>query len=175
MLATPTDNESGSRTEIEILARLVEVAYRGDPSHSLLANLGDLREEDWTATPPGGSRSIADILEHAGWCKWMYEDYAFGFAALRGDQPPLVPAGNARARSRDELLAWMDAGHARWLASIRALPNDAELDRPRLANWGEQLPTRELIRILIAHDIYHAGEINHIRAILQGSDRWVYE
>jgi uncharacterized damage-inducible protein DinB len=164
MLTIPAPDQPGSRTEIEILASLVEEAYRGAASSSLLANLRDLREEDWIAAPPGGCRSIADILEHAGWCKWMYEDYAFGSAMLRGDQPPLVPADNARAR--DELLAWMDAGHARWLASIRALPDDVELDRLRLANWGEQLPTRELIRILIAHDIYHAGEINHIRAVL---------
>jgi len=28
---------------------------------------------------------------------------------------------------------------------------------------------------MIAHDFYHAGEINHIRALLQGTDRWPYE
>jgi hypothetical protein len=27
---------------------------------------------------------------------------------------------------------------------------------------------------MIAHDFYHAGEINHLRALLQGSDRWPY-
>ena len=43
-------------------------------------------------------RSIADILEHVGWSKWMYEDYAFGSAAMRGDQPLLIPADGARSR-----------------------------------------------------------------------------
>jgi hypothetical protein len=164
-----------SRTAIDTLAWLIEEAFEGDPSHSLLANLRDLREEDWTATPSGSTRSIADILEHVGWSKWMYEDYAFGPASMRGDQPPLVPEGGARSRPHDKLLVWLTEGHQRWLASVRALPDDAELDRARLTNWGDRLPTRVLIRIMIAHDLYHAGEINHLRALLQGTDRWPYD
>ena len=105
----------------------------------------------------------------------MYEDYAFGSASLRGDRPPLVPQADARSRPYGELLAWLTEGHRRWLNSVRALANDSELDKDRLTNWGERLPTRDIIRIMIAHDFYHAGEINHIRALLQGTDRWPYE
>lgn len=168
-------NSSRSHTAIDTLAWLIEEAFDGDPSHSLLANLHDLREEDWTATVGGSGRSIADILEHVGWSKWMYEDYAFGTASLRGDQPPLIPAGGARSRPRPELLAWLTEGHRRWLGSVRALGDDSELERERLTNWGERLPTRHIIRIMIAHDFYHAGEINHLRALLQQTDRWPYD
>jgi hypothetical protein len=163
---------SGCHTEIDTLARLVEEAYQGEPMHSLHANLRTLRAEDWMVIPPGGGRCIGEIVEHAGWCKWMYEDYAFGAASLHGDQPPLVPADGTRARPREKLLAWLDEGHRRWLSSIRALSDDTELDRERLAWWGDRLPTRRLIQILIAHDFYHAGEINHLRALIQGTDRW---
>jgi len=166
---------TGTRTAIETLARLIEDAFQGDPDQSLLASLRDLRGEDWTALPPGAGRSIADILEHVGWAKWMYEDCAFGPATLRGDQPPMVPAHGARARPRGELLAWLHEGHRRWIASVRALPDDAGLERNRLTNWGDHLPTRTLIRIMIGHDFYHAGEINHLRALLQATDRWPYE
>jgi len=166
---------ASTRIAVATLAWLIADAFEGDPAHSLLANLRDLRDEDWTALPSGGGRSVADILEHVAWCKWMYEDYAFGSASLRGDQPPLVPAGGARSRPRDELLVWLTDGHRRWLASVRALPDDAELDRDRLTNWGERLPARVLIRIMIAHDLYHAGEINHLRALLHGTDRWPYD
>ena len=166
---------ASSRTAIDTLAWLIDDAFAGDPAHSLLANLRDLPDEDWTALPPSGGRSIADILEHVAWSKWMYEDYAFGSASLRGDQPPLVPAQGARSRPRDQLLAWLTDGQRRWLASVRALPNDTELDRERLTNWGERLPTRVIIRILIAHDLYHAGEINHLRALLRGTDSWPYD
>ena len=171
----PDRESAGSHTAIDTLAWLIEDAFEGDPDHSLLANLRDVREEDWRALPPGAGRSIADILEHVAWSKWMYEDYAFGQASLRGDRPPLVPPNGERARPHEELLSWLKAGHQRWLASVRALPDDAELDRDRLANWGERLPTRVLIRIMIAHDLYHAGEINHLRALLHGTDRWPYE
>jgi hypothetical protein len=168
--ASPTN----FHTAIETLAWLIEDAFQCDPDHSVLANLRDLREEDWTALPPGAGRSVAGIPEHIGWGKWMYENYAFGSASLRGDRPPLVPAEGARSWPRAELLAWLSDGHRRWLASVRALADDAELGRDRLTNWGERLPIRVLIRIMIGHDLYHAGEINHLRALLHGSDRWPY-
>jgi hypothetical protein len=166
---------SGSRTAIDTLAWLIEEAFEGDPEHSLLANLRDLQEEDWTALPDGAGRSIADILEHVAWAKWMYEDYAFGTASMRGDIPPLVPPDGGRARPPEQLLEFLTEGHKRWLASVRALADDSELARERLTNWGERLPTSIIIRIMIAHDLYHAGEINHLRCLLQGTDRWPYD
>jgi uncharacterized damage-inducible protein DinB len=163
-----------SRIALDTLCWLIEDAFIGDLSLSLMRNLTDLREEDWTALLPGGGRSIADILEHVGWCKWMYEDYAFGNASMCGDQPPLIPADGASSRPRDELMAWLKEGHYKWLASVRSLPDDHELEIERLTNWGETLPTVTIIRIMIGHDYYHAGEINHLRALLQGNDRWEY-
>jgi uncharacterized damage-inducible protein DinB len=160
---------------IDTLCWLIEDAFAGDLAQSLLSNLKDLREEDWVALPPGGERSIADILEHVGWCKWMYEDYAFGTASLPGDKPPLVPGGNRHSRPPAELLAWLKEGHSKWLGSVRALSDDRELERDRLTNWGEWMKTRTIIRIMISHDYYHAGEINHLRSLLQGTDHWEYE
>ena len=175
MSKNQTLRTSGTRTGIETLSWMIDDAFKGEGSDSLLSNLGDLGKEDWTALPPGGGRSIADILEHVGWCKWMYEDYAFGRTTLRGDQPPLIPTGGVRARPHDELLLWLKEGHNKWLSSVRLLKDDGELDIERLTNWGERLPTRTIIGIMIGHDYYHAGEINHLRALIQGTDRWVYE
>jgi len=163
-----------SRVAIETLARLGEDAFEGDSDESLIANLRDMRDGDWTTRPAGGGRTIADILEHVGWAKWMYEDYAFGSGTMRGDEPPLIPAHGATSRPHGELLEWLREGHRRWLTSVRALPEDAELDHERLTNWGDRLPTRDIIRIMIGHDFYHAGEINHARALLQATDRWPY-
>lgn len=98
---------SRSRTVIDTPAWLIEDAFDGEPSHSLLAKLRDLREEDWTALPKGSGRSIADILEYVGWCKRMYEDYAFGAASMRGDEPPLIPAHGVPSRPREEFLTWL--------------------------------------------------------------------
>jgi len=166
---------AANRIALETLLWLGDEAFEDDASNSLMSSVHDLREDDWSALPSGGHRSIGAILEHVGWAKWMYEDYAFGRASLRGDQPPLIPAGGVVARPHDELLGWLTEGHRRWIASVRALANDAELDRERLTNWGERLPTRTLIAIQIGHDYYHAGEINHLRALLRGTDRWPYD
>jgi hypothetical protein len=168
------NNPTGSRVIIDSLCWLIEDAFEGDQSQSLLGNIKNIREVDWEALPPGGGRNIAEILEHVGWAKWMYEDYAFSTANLRGDQPPLIPAGGSGSRPHDELLTWLKEGHYKWLASVRSLPDDAELERDRLTNWGEWMKTRTIIRIMIGHDYYHAGEINHLRSVLQGNDRWEY-
>jgi len=168
-------NLPSHRSGIQMLCWLVEQAYDGDPHQSLLANLRKLRDQDWTALPPGGGRSTADILEHVAWAKWMYNNYAFGSADLKGDVPPLVPRDGLRSRPRLELLSWLNEGHSLWLLSIQSLSDDSELDHDRLTNWGERLPTRIIIWNLIAHDLYHAGEINHLRALLQADDRWRYE
>ena len=42
--------------------------------------------------------------------------------------------------------------------------------KPRTGPWGTQHETRWLIKTMIEHDIYHAGEINHLRALAQGND-----
>ena len=43
-----------------------------------------------------------------------------------------------------------------------------------MTNWGELRPTRWIIAAMITHDAYHAGEINHLRSLLDGDDRWRY-
>ncbi|HTG42662.1 MAG TPA: DUF664 domain-containing protein, partial [Methylomirabilota bacterium] len=58
---------------------------------------------------------------------------------------------------------------------VAALADDSELDVLRLTNWGEQRPTRWIIATMITHDAYHAGEINHIRSLLDGDDRWRFQ
>ena len=32
-----------------------------------------------------------------------------------------------------------------------------------------------LITTVIGHDMYHAGEVNHLRSVLEGDDRWAFE
>ncbi len=175
MSTNPPGDNPQNHMILDTLCWLTTEAFDSSSASSLMSNLKNLRESDWTALSPGGGRSIADILEHVGWSKWMYEDYAFGTASLRGDQPPLIPENGARSRPPVELITWLKEGHSKWLSSVRALADDSELERERLTNWGEWMKTRKIIRIMIGHDYYHAGEINHLRALLQGNDRWEYE
>jgi hypothetical protein len=71
-------------------------------------------------------------------------------------------------------VPWLTRGHERLRDSIAEL-SDAVLDQPRMTNWGELKATRWIIAIMIEHDIYHAGEINHLRSIHDGDDSWEYD
>ena len=49
---------------------------------------------------------------------------------------------------------------------------DASLDDTRTTHWGEAKPRRWFAVTMIEHLLYHAGEINHIRALAQKNDNW---
>ena len=165
------------RAGIDTLLYLLDEAFRGsgieesNESQALLTNLATVSDEVWSVVPAGGARSIEAIALHVGACKVMYDDYAFGGASLQFATPEVEPwtAGAAR---REDVIPWLEAAHERLAAHVAALGDDAELDRPRPTNWGEQRPTRWMVAAMITHDAYHAGEINHIRSLHDGDDRW---
>jgi uncharacterized damage-inducible protein DinB len=159
---------------ISQLLYLLDEAFESTTNaHSLLGNLRSLASEDWRWVPAGGSRSIGEIVRHVGGCKFMYHDYAFGGATLTWEDP-LVDGVDALASSASA-IEWLRAGQERLRRSIAALDDDAELLRLRLTNWGEHEETRWIIAVLIQHDLYHAGEINHLRSLHQATDRWAYD
>jgi uncharacterized damage-inducible protein DinB len=156
------------------LLYLLDEAFESTTNdHSLLGNLGSLRTEDWLWVPAGGSRSIRDIVRHVGGCKYMYHDYAFGGATLTWEDPLID--GVDTLDSSESAITWLRAGQERLRQSICALDNDAELLRLRLTNWGEREETRWIVAVMIQHDLYHAGEINHLRSLHHGTDRWEYD
>ena len=168
-MSTPT-----APPAISQLLYLLDEAFESTTNEqALLGNLRALVPEDWLWVPPGGHRSIRDIVRHVGGCKFMYHDYAFGGATLTWEDP--LVDGVDTLDSSVSAIAWLRAGQERLRQSIAALDDDAELLRPRLTNWGAWEETRWIIAVMIQHDLYHAGEINHLRSLRQGTDRWAYE
>jgi uncharacterized damage-inducible protein DinB len=161
---------------VEEIRYLLDEAFAGEgiaetnESQSLLANLAAVDDARWTAVPDGGRRSIVSVALHVGSCKVMYDDYAFGSGSLSWDDPAVVP-WHADDAPRQETVAWLRAVHARLIEHVSALRED-DLAVPRPTNWGELRETRWLLATLVQHDAYHAGEINHIRAMLSGDDAW---
>lgn len=155
---------------------LMEEAFRGrgieetNESQSLLANLATVDDTSWRALPSVGSRTIESIVLHVGSCKIMYDEYAFGPGRRSWDDPALVPWLEGQAPRADS-IQWLTEAHERLLEHVRAL-DDGDLPRLRLANWGEQRETRWLLSTLLQHDTYHAGEINHLRALTTSDDAW---
>ena len=154
------------------LLHLLDEAFEGTDWHALVSNLHALALEDWSWVPPGGHRSIRDIVQHVGGSKYMYHDYAFGNATLTWDTP--LVAGDGVLATSTSAIGWLREGQERLRLSIAAL-DDAELLRPRMTNWGELKETRWIVSIMIQHDCYHAGEINHLRSLRQQTDRWAHD
>jgi uncharacterized damage-inducible protein DinB len=165
-----------ARGGIDTLVYLLDEAFRGagieesNESQALLTNLATVPADHWRALPAGAARSIHDIAGHIGACKIMYDDYAFGGGTLQFGTQEVEPW--ASGGSPDEIVAWLSGAHARLVEHVAALEDDGDLDVPRPTNWGELRPTRWIVAAMITHDAYHAGEINHLRSLLDGDDRW---
>jgi len=162
---------------VAVYLELLESAFRRPPgpdgdSHSLLGNLHTVEAGHWDARPAGGVRTVRDIVLHVGSSKFMYADHAFGNASYSWAAPPAWPEDWATMPPA-ALLEWLADGHELLREAASALDADG-LESPRRTPWGEPWPARRIIESMIAHDHYHAGEINHIRALLSGNDAWAY-
>jgi uncharacterized damage-inducible protein DinB len=159
------------RAAVETLAYLLDEAFEGNEEHSLLGNLTHVTPEDWLARPVEGGRTIRAIAKHAGIVKHLYWEHLFGPARLSyGDISALSPPDAERA-DIEGMKAWMRDGHRKFRDGVLALTDD-QLAEPRQNHAGEAGDTRWIIGTVIQHDVYHAGEINHLRAQRQGDDRW---
>lgn len=103
----------------------------------------------------------------------MYTDYAFGSRSLTWDSREVAP-WPPDDPPMQEVIDWLGKVHESLMTHVRGL-TDAELTQLRPANWGEEKETRWLLSTLLQHDVYHAGEINRMRSILAGEDRWQWE
>ncbi len=162
-----TEPQPPSRSGVSQILYLLDRAFDGTEWHSLLGNLQPVTPEDWLWVPPDGRRSIRDIVEHVSAAKFIYQHHAFGEATLHWDDPILV--GGERLSTIPSAIEWLRENHARLRQSIADL-DDTELLRPRPNFRGQLKETRWLIATMIEHDLYHAGEINHIRCLHQQND-----
>jgi hypothetical protein len=108
------------RGAIEALLDLLDEAFRGrgieasNESQALLTNLATVTDEQQRALPARATRTIEAIGLHAGACKVMYDDYAFGSGTLRFGTPAVEPWGPDGPAPRDELVGWLEDAHARF-------------------------------------------------------------
>lgn len=163
------------RARVAELLGLLDWAFAGETEHSLMANLRDVDVEAWLWAPNGSGRSIQQVVGHVGGCIYMYDNHAFGDGTMTWTDAIVTRWDASQGKSSpsmQDVLAWLEDGQRHLMGSISAL-DDAELARPR-SRVGETRETRWIIRHLIEHELYHAGEVNHIRALAQRTDRWPY-
>jgi hypothetical protein len=102
-------------------------------------------------------------------CQAPLLDAAWGTGTLTGD---LTEEGvKAAGRSPAEVVAYAREGQGKLLAALGAL-TEAGFDAHVRVHWGETMPARHVFATLMEHDLYHAGELNVLRSVLRGVDRW---
>lgn len=176
-----------SRAVVDSLVYLLDEAFEGigQPWDSMLGNLASINEDDWLWVPPGGARMIRTVTSHVGGASYLYFDRVFGSYAVFGD--PIkswnAPAGNLGVGTEEldstrrlekeppmaDVIAWVTE-RARAFRDAVAELDDAALSEQRVNHRGQPHPVRWFIGLMIQHYTYHAGEINHIRALHQGND-----
>ena len=164
-----------TRSGIELLLYMLDRSFVADASfgtwHSFLVNLADVKDDDWLWAPEGGERTIFQIVQHAGEVKYVYDNQAFGDASIHWERPGSIPSIKATT-PREEVVRWLTEGHQRLRDHVAALADDSELLTMRRGLWSDQHQARWLITQVIQHDLYHAGELNHIRALHHKNDQW---
>lgn len=160
-----------SRAVVNELIMLLDQAFERpanagptDGWHSLLANLTNVRAEDWDWLPPNGKRSIHHLAVHCGFAFRVYANNGFGPGTL-----PVPGAAYEGPPGKEPVIAWLKEGHAILRDSIASTTDEA-LGEIMRTHWGEEKPRIWFLRTMIEHTLYHAGEINHIRALAQDND-----
>jgi hypothetical protein len=164
-------SRSGIEQLLYMLDRTFEPGSLFGSWHSFLVNLADVRDEDLLWKPDGGERSIFEVVEHVGIVQYGYDSAMFGDGSMSWDKEGSIPT-ILPTTPRDEMVAWLRDGHQRLRSHIAALEDDAELLALRNDPWGTEHEARWLITQVIQHDLYHAGELNHIRALRHRNDEW---
>lgn len=170
-----------SRAAVEQLLYLLDEAFQGieQPWHSVLGNLRSVTDQDWLWVPPNGARSIRALTAHIGGAIHLYDDHAFG----QGTSGWNDPAGGLGFGMEDlqsyevldneppmaDVIAWATETHSRFREHVAGL-DDEGLRLQRRNHRGDMREIRWFVSVMIQHDLYHAGEINHIRALSQGND-----
>lgn len=159
-----------ARCRIEELLRILDRAFESG-EQSLLNNLASVTEAEWEALPDGAERSIRDIVHHIGMFKYMYANHAFHDGTMDYGEEPASPPAESLASPAAAIL-WLRRAQVYLRGSFNQLPDDVELIADRKAHWGGLVPTLQLIDTMHEHDVYHAGEINRTRGMLQRTDGW---
>jgi len=108
---------------------------------------------------PGPFTTIGWRLVHVAESKLMYHEYAFGDARLSW---PEIDSTHTAAEAVASLGRWQAL-----LDDDLAATQEANLEQPRLTNWGEEWPTWRIFWTMIEHDIHHGAEIGALRDLLR--------
>lgn len=108
-------------------------------------------------------------MNHIGIVFLAYENHVFGDGTQGWDDPAID--GVLPGTDPESMIAWLRQAHARFRSSVANLGDDQLME---MCPWGAPWTYQRIIEVVIQHPIYHIGEINYARAILQGNNDWLH-
>ncbi len=162
-----------TRSGIEQLLYMMDRAFDADTSFGTWhasCQLGDVRDE----TGSGARRRQAVDLRYRaarGRGQVRLRQLCVRRRLRHWQHGGAIPTIEATT-PRQDVAAWLTEGQQRLRDHVAALTDDSELLAMRPDIWGTQHETRWLVTQVIQHDLYHAGELNHIRALRHQNDEW---
>jgi hypothetical protein len=153
-------------SRLSLMSFLLDSAYT-----TLRQNAEHLGLDEALFVPRGGYRSVLGTLKHAAAWSHVYHSFAFDAHPRKWSQldwPHGVRDGVVKSQAYvDDVIAWMDAAHHNWQASLRGV-TEGQLAELHALHWGESAPLFDIITRIAGHHLYHAGEINQLRSIYKG-------
>jgi hypothetical protein len=166
-----TRKKKSSRAgEIGVLLHLIDEAYENSAWHgpTLKGSLRGVtaRQASWRPAP--GRHSIRDLAAHAAYWKYVVRrrltgDTSASFPLAGSNWPALPPASEKAWRAEREIL---DREHRALRAVVAAFP--PRRLRSRLPGTRDRKALREIAGIAL-HDVYHAGQIQLLKALRKKS------
>ena len=157
--------------EIDVLLDLLDRAYDRKSWHG--PNLrGSLRGVEATAAawrPAAGRHNIWEVVVHAAYWKYIVRRRLLGekrgLFPLKGSNwfPRPVTATSAAWRAD---VALLEQTHRALRAAVAGLRCGDLAVTPR----GSRVSNREMIGGIIAHDVYHAGQIQLLKRLATGAE-----
>ncbi|MBX3394150.1 MAG: DinB family protein [Phycisphaerae bacterium] len=153
--------------EIELLLEMIDDAFGGKAWHgpNLRGILRGLTAAEASARPAGVRHSIAELVIHCGYWKYAVR------RRLRGDKRGSFPFKGSNwfvlPDSLDDktwrsILKLLDSEHA----GLRAAVAEVAPRRLGIRLPGSEVRYRKLIHGIASHDVYHAGQIRLLKAML---------
>src|SRR5487761_2141441 len=93
--------------------------------HAFMVNLASVDRDDWLWLPADGRRTIFQLVEEIGACKYVYDSQAFGDGSIDWDRPESVPSITPETPI-PKVLEWLREGHRRLRGHVEALEDDTE-------------------------------------------------
>ena len=156
-------------TVVESLRQESEMAH----AEVLEALDGVTERQAWAVLPQGGpdylhsDGSVHGITLHVATAKVMYASSAFLGTEVRWRD--LAERVERFEPSWSAAMDYLAEAHEYWLSSWSSLA-DAELEREVSHPQGAMWPAWKIVRLMVHHDSYHAGQIAVLRYAVAESD-----